>query len=144
MTYGDLNTVRKLAGNPDTTDIADADITQAIGYGDARVNAETGDSTWLSTDDFYPLAKEASEYFASSWVRDRYKVTQTDGSGTMHYQKALDICDSIRKAAIGSIIIASSDYQTWPLNQKKPIYRSLPGSASTGSDTSSEISGFQP
>jgi hypothetical protein len=129
MTYGDLNRTRKLAGNPVIADVTDADISQAIAYGDARVEAETAHQGWLVGDQGYNLVVEASEYFASSTIRDR--LNDPEKQADRHYQKALDICDAISKSSALSIIAINQPYQTYPLNLSAPIYRSLPSSGST-------------
>jgi len=129
MTYANRDAVRKLAGNPAVTDVSDADIDNIITHSDARAEFETAHRGWLPGDDGYPLIQEASQYFASSEVRDRFQ--DPDKQADKHYQKALDICDSISKGSTLSIFTIAGDYQTYPLNLDKPIYRSLPGSGST-------------
>src|SRR6266487_206765 len=129
MTYGDYNRARRLAGNPVVSDVSDADMQQAIAYGDARVEAETAHQGWLVGDQGYNLVVEASEFFASSWVRDRFNDPEKQGD--RHYQKALDICDAISKSSALSMIVITQEYKTYPLNQAAGIYRSLPGSADT-------------
>jgi hypothetical protein len=129
MTYGDYQIVRKLCGNRSVSDISDAEIQQGVAYGDTRVEAETAHSGYLITDPVYPLIKQASEYFASSWVIDHYESESTKGDD--HYQKAMDICFSIRESSPESLFVMSTQYNTYPLNPLAPLYRSLPGSAST-------------
>jgi hypothetical protein len=129
MTYGDRDSVRKLAGNPPTTDVSDADIDLCIAHSDSRVELETAHAGWLSGDQGYPAVQEASNYFASSETRDRY--ADPEHQADKHYQKALDICDAISKGSSLSILTFATDFQTYPLNPDKPIYRSLPSSGST-------------
>jgi hypothetical protein len=132
--YGDYVIARKLSGNVDPTDISDSDCIQAISYGDARVESETGHGGWLVTDPDYPLVKQSSEYFAASWIRDHYE--DPDEKGDAHYSKAMDICFSIRESSAQSLFVLSSQYRTTPLNLNAPIYRSLPGTggSTTGQD----------
>jgi hypothetical protein len=125
MPYADWPRAKKLAGNPD--DITDQDIIDAIKYGDTRVSAETGVFNWSIDDPEYALVEEASEYFLSSWIRDRFQDPEKQGD--KHYQKAIDICDAIRKSSTQSLVIASSAYRTYPLNLNAKMYRSLPGAA---------------
>jgi len=127
MPYGDYIVVRKLAGNIDTADISDADFQQAVQYGDARVESETGHSGYQITDPIYPLIKESSEYFASSWIKDHFE--DENGKGDNFYSKAQDICFSIRESSPESLFVLSAPYRTYPLNPNAPIYRSLPGAA---------------
>jgi hypothetical protein len=129
MPYGNFNIARKLAGNQDTIDITDADCQQAIQYGDARVESETGHSGYLNTDPVFPLIAEASEYFAASWIRDHYE--DENERGDAHYSKAMDVCFSIRESSPESLFVVSSQYKTFPLNPQGTIHRSLPGSNST-------------
>jgi hypothetical protein len=125
MPYADPITGKKLAGMPE--DVTDSDILAAVSYGDSRVEAETGHANWTVDDPSYPLVKEASEYFLSSWIRDRFNDPERQGD--KHYQKAIDICDSIRKSSVESVFVMSSQYRTFPLDINAPIYRSLPGAA---------------
>lgn len=127
--YGDYLQVRKLSGNRPATDIPDSDLIQGVAYGDTRVEMETGHSGYISTDPVYSLIKQASEYFASSWVMDHYESESTKGDD--HYSKAMDICFSIRESSPDSLFVLSQQYQTFPLNPDAPIYRSLPGTTST-------------
>ena len=123
MVYADYSKGKRLAGNPD--DITDAEIIAAVAYGDSRVEAETGHTNWTVDDPPYPLIQEASEYFLSSWIRDRFQDPERQGD--KHYQKAIDICDAIRKSSTESLIVLSTEYRTFPLNILAPMYRSLPG-----------------
>jgi len=129
MAYGDLTSVRKLAGNPSIADVPDADVTKAISYGDARAEAETNHQGWLPGDQGYALICEASEYFASSWVRDRF--ADPDKQADKHYQKAQDICDAVFRSSSLSVTVLTQQYSTFPANPDASIYRSLPGSGST-------------
>jgi len=123
--YGDIVQVRRLSGNRPVSDISDIDMSQGVAYGDARAESETGFSPYLTSDPFYPLIKQASEYFASSWVIDHYESESTKGDD--HYAKAMDICFSIREASPDSLFVLNSQYATYPLNPSAPMYRSLPG-----------------
>src|SRR5205823_2162735 len=129
--YADLNLVRRLAGNIDTGDITDADIITAITYSDRHVDSEcarTG-SGFQTSDAVFPMVKEASEYFAASWLIDHYFDEELKAD--RHYEKAMDLCMSIRESSPGSLILATQSYKTFPLNPDATIYRSLPGSGST-------------
>lgn len=129
MTYADRTSVRKLSGNPATSDVADSDIDRAISFSDARTEADTNHAGWLAGDQGYPLVCEASEYYASSWVRDRF--SDPDKQADKHYQKAQDITDAVFRSSSLSITVLMQDYQTYPANPDASIYRSLPGSGST-------------
>lgn len=137
--YADLNTVRKLAGNPDAqTDVPDSDIQTIISSSDVHVDSETSKLGigWQNTDPVYPLVQSASEFFAASEVIDRYFDDQLKAD--RHYQKAMDMCLSIRESSPSSLIIAAAQYQTFPLNPAGKLHRSLPGG---GGDTTMEPTG---
>jgi hypothetical protein len=129
--YTTVDIVRRLAGNPDPQDIPDSDILTAINYSDSHVDSETAksDSGWLKIDNSYPIVQEASSYFAASWVIDHYYDDALKSD--RHYQKALDLCMTIRESSASAFIVASSQYQSYPLNPKGKLYRSLPGSSDT-------------
>lgn len=141
MPYGDYTIARKLSGNVDVADISDSDCILAISYGDARVESETGHGGWLVTDPDYPLVKQASEYFAASWIRDHYE--DPDEKGDSHYSKAMDICFSIRESSAQSLFVLSSQYRTLPLNPQGVIYRSLPGTGGSTTGLDEEIASGQ-
>jgi hypothetical protein len=129
MAYGDVTISRRLAGNFDQTDITDAEITQMIAFSDANVDAETAKVGvgWATTDPSYPMVQNASNYFTASEIISRYH--DDIGKADAHYEKALDMCMSIRESSPGSLIITSTTYRTFPLNPNAKIYRSLPGAA---------------
>lgn len=139
--YAVLSVVRKLASNPDPSDVSDSDIQAIIAQSDIHVDSETArlGIGWSSTDAAYPLVQEASQFFAASDVIDRYFDDALKGD--RHYQKAMDICMSVRESSPGSLILATAQYQTFPLNPAGKLHRSLPGG---GGDTSIEITGQAP
>lgn len=136
--YADFTVVRKLAGNPDPSDVPDTDIQSIIQSSDIHVDSETSrmGTGWQNTDPSYRLVVEASEFFAASDVIDRYFDDQLKAD--RHYQKAMDLCLSIRESSPQSLIIAAADYQTFPLNPTGKLHRSLPGG---GGDTTMEPTG---
>jgi hypothetical protein len=130
MVLGDINRVRRLAGNPSTTNVSDADITQGLTYGTAQVIRVTGKSDWetdtLNPD--YASAVMAAEYFADSMIRDRFN-DQLDIS-TEHYNRANDIIKqvaaNIQNNPITPVIeIATGKYRSNPLNVNVKPYRSM-------------------
>jgi len=141
MTYADIGRVRKLAGNPNVNDVSDADIIAAIAYSDNRVEAETAHSGWVAGDEDYAMLVQASEFFASSIIRDRFKVANTDMGGIAHFQAAIEICEMINKSAPAAIILAHSEFATFPANPDGKMWRSLPGTGSALGDGSLIISG---
>lgn len=118
--------------------MSDADITQGLLYGTSQVIRITGKTDWetdiLHPD--YPSAVMATEYFASSMIRDRF-ADQTDIS-TEHYTRANDIIKQIADnlAATGgsgsgggggatNLAVVKRQYRTNPLNPAAPVYKSL-------------------
>jgi hypothetical protein len=129
MVLGDLTRTRKLAGNPSTGNVSDADITQGLTYGTSQVIRLTGKTDFETdvTHKDYPTAVMAAEYYASSMIRDRFD-DQTDIS-TEHYQRATalarQIADSLSNSATGGTGIATRRYRSYPLNSNAIIYRSM-------------------
>lgn len=129
MVLGDLTRTRKLAGNPSTGNVSDADVTQGLTYGTSQVIRLTGkiDFETDTTHKDYPTAVMSAEYFASSMVRDRFD-DQTDIS-TEHYSRATalarQIADSLSNSATGGTGIATRKYRSYPLNPSAIIYRSM-------------------
>jgi hypothetical protein len=133
MVLGDVNRTRRLAGNPATTNVSDADITQGLAYGTSQVIRITGKADWETditneeTVEDKPTADTAAEYFASSMIRDRFN-DQTDIS-TEHFNRAMalatQLADSIVSTAAGGIGIATRAYRSYPLNSSVTAYRSM-------------------
>src|SRR6266496_1040216 len=102
---GDTARTRRLAGNPATTNVSDADIITGLEYGTAQVIRLTGKTNWITdtTHADYATAVMATEYFASSMIRDRFQ-DQGDIS-TENYQRAnalaRQIADSLANSATG-------------------------------------------
>ena len=131
MAYGDTTRARSLAGNPSTTNVSAGDVTQAVAYGDSMVDTFTGYSSWTSSDGEYESIQTASEYFASSYVRDRFD--DPGGKAKTHYERAMAICDKIRMGS--RILIATPDYRTHPLNEDATPYKSMSGANNSVDDS---------
>lgn len=129
VNLGDTSRTRRLAGNPATGNVTDADIVTGLEYGTAQVIRLTGKADWITdtTHPDYPSAVMSAEYFASSMVRDRF-MDQSDIS-TEHYTRASalgrQIADSLANAATGGTGIATRSYRSYPLNSSAIIYRSM-------------------
>jgi hypothetical protein len=130
MVLGDVNRTRRLAGNPSSTNVVDADITQGLAYGTSRVISFSGKTDWetdtANTD--YPTAVMAAEYFASSMIRDRFQ-DQGDISRE-HFSRAenilRDMVNSMSSgAALTGVTTARGQYRSYPLNSSATIYRSM-------------------
>jgi hypothetical protein len=129
MVLGDLTRARKLAGNPSTSNVSDADITAGLAAATATVIRITGKSNW-ETDTTHPdkpSADEAAEYLTSGYIRDRFD-DQTDISSE-HWTRGNSICrqiaDSLANSATGGTGIATRKYRSYPLNSNATIYRSM-------------------
>jgi hypothetical protein len=129
--YANVTVSRRLAGNFDTVDLTDAEIQTIIDFSDAHVDAETSrvGSGWSATDPSYPMVQNASNYFTASEIIIRYM--DDAGKSDAQYERAMDLCMSIRESSPESLILATSEYRTFPLNPNAKIYRSLPGAADT-------------
>lgn len=127
--YGDVTISRRLAGNMDASDISDAEIQTIITFSDALVESETArvGTGWSNTDASYPMVQNASNYFAAAEIISRYH--DDIGKSDSHFEHAMDICMSVRESSPESLILASQQYNTYPLNLNAKIYRSLPGAA---------------
>lgn len=132
MVLGDLNRTRRLAGNPATTNVSDADITQGLIYGLSHVIRITGKTDWETDtlNPLYPAAQECDEYFGSSYIRDRFQ-DQSDIS-TEHWNRAnaiatqlADSLASLSSSGGGGTGISMRLYRSNPLNRGAPTYRSM-------------------
>lgn len=121
MPYGDARRARLLAGNTTTSNITDGDADQAIEYGDSMVDTFTGQSSWTSGNIEYAAIQTASEYFASSYIRDRFE--DPNHKAKDHYDRAMELCDKIRTGS--QVIISTQSYRTHPLNENATPYRGL-------------------
>lgn len=135
MVLGDKDRARRLAGNPALANVSDADMTVAMTYGTAQVISGTGKFDWETdlTNPLKPVADECSEYFAASYVRDRFN-DQTDISTEM-FNRAYSMVEQLGNALIAlppggggggaGTGIATRQYRTNPLNPSAPIYKSM-------------------
>lgn len=125
---GDLGRARRLAGNPSTSNVSDADITQELTFGTAQVIRQTGKADWETdiTHPSYPSAVQACEYYASAAIRDRFD-DQRDIS-TEHWNRANMLVEQISQSIdVGTGLTGSNDmaiaaYRTNPLNPSAPVF----------------------
>jgi hypothetical protein len=137
MVLGDLGRARRLAGNPSIGNVSDADITQGLAYGTSRAIGLTGKGDWETdtTHRDYAAVVAAVEYYASSYIRDRF-LDQGDIS-TEHYTRANELLTSVvdSLATVGgsggaggaTAGSATRTYRTYPLNNSALPYRSMQG-----------------
>lgn len=129
MVLGDVNRARRLAGNPSTANVSDADITQALTYGTAQIVSFTGKIDWESdtANVMYPIAVMATEYYASSYIRDRFN-DQGDISSE-HNSRAnslvRQLADRLESDPTLRVMIAVGKYRSNPLNASAFPYRSM-------------------
>ena len=130
MTLGDLARTRRLAGNPSIPNVADADITQGLNYGTSQVMEYTGKTDWETSTSHVSFSKAvtAAEYFASSYIRDRFndQIKISDE----HYDRAIEICEEIADSLADNKILVDSiavrgKYKSFPLNSSAIPYRSM-------------------
>ena len=129
MTLGDSGRARRLAGNPSTTNVTDNDVTQGLNYGTSQVMEYTGKTDWETDTNHVSFMKAvtAAEYFASSYIRDRFN-DQTNISGE-HYSRARELCEEIADALADNKILTENialrgEYKSYPLNSSATVYKS--------------------
>lgn len=135
MVYGVLAEVRQRIGNMGTANVPDAMITIAIASGDALVNNLTGKTPsqpWDSVLDpvIFPIAREASNFFASSIVRENF--ADKEGVSNDHRRIAENMCKMINESSSSLVpspttVIKSQPYKTAPLNPNGEIKLSIHG-----------------
>lgn len=130
MGYGDRDRTRRLAGNPSTANVSDADIDQALVDADVRVNLLTGRS-WQTTDAEYKTVQQAAEYFAASVIRSRFNDEVQQEAAKIAKSTAQQLCEMITRQSSLGIHVKSSKYRTFPLNKDAKVYRSIPGDDET-------------
>jgi hypothetical protein len=131
MVLGDVGRTRRLAGNPLTTNVSDADITQALTFGTSRVKAETGKIDWETDTSHseYASAVTAAEYFADVVIRDRFG--DKDDVSTEHWDRAMAIVAQVSAnlegggTGSGGSGTVKGAYKSYPLNPSVLPYRSL-------------------
>lgn len=129
MTIGDLSEVRDLTGITDTTDLPDARIETALGYGRGELYSITLKSDW-DTDTTHPLYQKAKmivEFFAAYWILIRYagfveragflrdQITILTTSFKKEYDQYL-MTNEPAGGAGAKFSVVSSTYKTFPLN----------------------------
>lgn len=136
MAYGDSTRVRELCGNTSTTNLSAATVTQAIAYGDSMINTFSGKDDWASTDTEYAMVQTASELFAAAYCLKRFLTgdkTTIDRVKELE-EEAYGIAKVVRMGG-NSVIIASQNYRTYPLNPDATPYRSTTGSSNSVDDS---------
>lgn len=131
MAYGDTTRARETSGNPSTTTVSAASMTQAVAYGDSMVNTFTGKSDWTSSNVEYASVQSASEYFASSYVRERFKDEGQKSKD--HFERAMEICRLIRMGE--GVTVVTQTHRTYPLNPDATPYRSISGGNNSTDDS---------
>lgn len=143
MVLGDITATRKLMGNPSTTNLPDSEITTALQYGTDAVEQCTMKFDWEAdtSHKFYNVAVTAAQYYASSYLLDRFGTTDFT-KATTHLERADKLCMDLKKAleelslteggggsGVGgsgepkfNIVVA--EYKSFSKNKKAPVYRS--------------------
>jgi hypothetical protein len=145
MVLGDVNRTRRIAGNPATSNVSDADITTYLTFGTSQIIGITGKTDWETSTSHtdYATAVMAVEYLASAAIRDRFE-DQSDIS-TEHYQRgnalARQIADRLSNTAASDTATAVRNYRSYPLNSNATIYKSMisTGQELVGTETYSQI-----
>jgi hypothetical protein len=139
MVLGDLGRTRRLAGNPSTSNVSDADVTAELTFGTAQVIRQTGKTDWETDINHpsYPSAVQACEYYGSAAIRDRFD-DQRDVS-TEHWNRANMLVEQISQSIdVGTNLggmndIAIGVYRSNPLNPSAFFYRGM-GYANQGQE----------
>lgn len=131
MAYGDTTRARSLAGNPSTTNVSAADVTQAVAFADSLIETETS-QTWATTDTEYELIQTISEYLASWYIRSRF--SDPNGRAKDHKEFADMLLEKVKSGST-LIHIASQSHRTYPLNENATPYRSLSGANNSTDDS---------
>ena len=125
MVYGDADTARKLSGAP-TASVTSGDVTIALDYATAMVESETGKTGWTSTDPEWNQVNAATNYWAASYIRDRFADDKRISDE--FYRRAKDICIMIvnnnTSGTSAAHIVRAQSYRTSPINPNGEIYRS--------------------
>lgn len=114
MTYGVNADVRKLAGNPTTSDIASADIDTYITRADSEVEKLTGHTGYTSSDTEYYLVVQISNLLAAAWIMDYFK--DTEGKAEKYRAQAQALIDAIKQSTRSSFAVVAQGYRTSPLS----------------------------
>ncbi|MBI2126049.1 MAG: hypothetical protein HYY67_01740 [Thaumarchaeota archaeon] len=78
MAYGQTADVRKLSGNPPSSEVNDTTINDEIANADALINVETGKSNWASSDVDFNAIRRASNFYAAAAILNIFDQTKTE------------------------------------------------------------------
>lgn len=116
---------RKLAGNPDTTDLTSASLVELINKGDQDVFLATNKSNWVSTDAEWENVINAAEHFAAArfWSGLGDQVSRGNASELIKEAKRI-IMDINKKGPEqgtkdGTIVTYAPNYRTEPLSSRE-------------------------
>ena len=111
MVYGVQAQVRKLIGNPNTTDVANADIDTAIDGADSFIKSFTKKNDWVSTDDEYEAIETISDYLSA-----HYMLLSRNTPGAVDRAKELkETAMEMLKALHEPFAMVALKYRTSPL-----------------------------
>lgn len=119
MTIADKTQVQALLGNPSAGLVTDAELDNAIAFGDSEVIRRIGTVPGTSNPE-YPSFQAASEQFALFVINNKFPAQAANAKNS--FSAAVALCDNIiaRDSDIdpesGLPMIEVGSYQTAPLN----------------------------
>jgi hypothetical protein len=125
MALADQTYITQAIGDPGSTNITSAEITEAADYGDSEVFGRTSRASWAPGDQDYTRAKMAANLFAISMLKRKFP--DLAGTSNSDYRTAADICQQIvsgdtdeTSADPGEVLGVSGSYGTYPANPDAP------------------------
>lgn len=124
MTLSDQTYITAAIGDPGTTNITTAEITEAANFGDDQVFRRTGREGWVVGDDGYYSAQMAANLFAVSMLKRKFSDLANTANGD--FDTAVSICDELvavdtdEDPDLGTALIVTGSYKTAPANPDAP------------------------
>ena len=115
MPFAITASVRKLVGNPPTTEVADADIDDYIDGADAFVKSRTMKSDWVSGDTEYEAIETIANLIAASNLLQTFPSADSRARAKDIWSQALAMLDGL-KAPYKTVGLG---YRTSPLSDSE-------------------------
>lgn len=121
MPYGITAEVRKLIGNPSTTQIADTDIDTAIDGADSFIKSKTKKNDWASTDDEYEAIETSANYLAAHYMLLSRNIPGALDKAKELKATAMEMLDNLH----APFVVVAMKYRTSPLKNSSGSTDSL-------------------
>ena len=124
MALSDQTYILSAIGDPGSTNISTAEVTEAASFGDNEVYRRTGRSSFDPAADDYQSARMAANLFAISMLKRKFPDLATTANSD--FNTAVSIADDIVKddtdadVDIGVPLIVTGDYNSQPANPEAP------------------------